>query len=103
LKNLIRDIMAIFAPGHRRPVILKSELTEEEKTALVPVRTLSIDWVASADELEREAVRETLDAGAAGYLLSGLEQTQFIHARATLYSQPHEKKGFQFPVRERHS
>ncbi|MCT4712581.1 DUF1471 domain-containing protein [Enterobacteriaceae bacterium H11S18] len=91
MKNLIRDIMAIFTPGHHGPVILQDGLTEEEKSALVPVRTLSIDWVASADELEREAIRETLDAGAAGYQLSNLEQTQFIHARATLYSKPNER------------
>ena len=48
------------------------EPTEEEKAALVPVRTLSVGWVSSVDELEREVIREALEHGAAAYLISEL-------------------------------
>lgn len=86
MKTLINDVIAIFTRKPHGPVILKSGLTEEEKAALVPVRTLSIGWVSSVDELEKEVARETLERGAAGYLISDLEQARFVHARATLYA-----------------
>ncbi|HCT5172809.1 TPA: DUF1471 domain-containing protein, partial [Enterobacter cloacae] len=57
-----------------------------EKAALVPVRTLSVGWVSSVDELEREVIREALEHGAAAYLISELEQARFVHARATLFA-----------------
>jgi DNA repair protein RadC len=41
------------------PILLR------EKAALVPVRTLSVGWVSSVDELEREVIREALEHGAA--------------------------------------
>lgn len=88
MKTLIRDIIGIFTRKSHQPTILKPELTEEEKAALVPVRTISIGWVSSAAELEREVIRATLDAGAAGYLLSEqtYDESRFLHARATLYA-----------------
>jgi len=60
--------------------------TVPEKAALVPVRTLSVGWVSSVDELEREVIREALEHGAAAYLISELEQARFVHARATLFA-----------------
>lgn len=86
MKALINDIIAIFTRKPHAPVIIKPGLTEEEKAGLVPVRTLSIDWVSSVDELEREVIREALEHGADGYLISKLEQARFVHARATLFA-----------------
>lgn len=86
MKALINDVIAISTRKPHGPVIIKSGLTEEEKADLVPVRTLSIDWVSSVDELEREVIREALEHGAAGYLISEFEQARFVHARATLFA-----------------
>ncbi|SYO73597.1 Uncharacterised protein [Klebsiella pneumoniae] len=77
MKALINDVIAVFTRKAHGPVIIKSDLTEEEKAALVPVRTLSVGWVSSVDELEREV---------AAYLISELEQARFVHARATLFA-----------------
>ncbi|WP_455425292.1 DUF1471 domain-containing protein [Dryocola sp. LX212] len=84
MKALISNVIAIFTRKPRGPVIIKSGLSDEEKAALVPVRTLSVGWVSSVDELEREVIREALEHGAAAYLISELEQARFVHARATL-------------------
>ena len=86
MKALINDVIAVFTRKAHGPVIIKSDLTEEEKAALVPVRTLSVGWVSSGDELEREVIREALEHGAAAYLISELEQARFVHARATLFA-----------------
>ena len=86
MKTLIRDVLAIFTRKSHQPVILKPGLTEEEKAALLPVRQFSLGWVTSVEELEQEVARQTLEAGAAGYLISDFEQGRFIHARATLYA-----------------
>ncbi|EKQ1947964.1 DUF1471 domain-containing protein, partial [Escherichia coli] len=51
MKALINDVIAVFTRKAHGPVIIKSDLTEEEKAALVPVRTLSVGWVSSVDEL----------------------------------------------------
>lgn len=85
MKALINDVIAVFTRKAHGPVIIKSDLTEEE-AALVPVRTLSVGWVSSVDELEREVIREALEHGAAAYLISELEQARFVHARATLFA-----------------
>lgn len=86
MKALINDVIAIFTRKPRGPVIIKSGLTDEEKAALVPVRTLSVGWVSSVDELEREVIREALEQSAAAYLISEIEQARFVHARATLFA-----------------
>lgn len=86
MKALINDVIAVFTRKAHGPVIIKSDLTEEEKAALVPVRTLSVGWGSSVDELEREVIREALEHGAAAYLISELEQARFVHARATLFA-----------------
>lgn len=86
MKEFINEVIAIFTRKRRGPVIIKSGLTEKEKAALVPVHTISIGWVSSVDELEREVIREALEYGAAGYLISELVQARFVHARATLFA-----------------
>ena len=86
MKTLIRDVLAIFTRQTQGPVIVKPGLTEEEKAALVPVRTFSLGWMSSVKELECEVARQTREAGAAGYLISDFEQGRFIHARATLFA-----------------
>ena len=86
MKALINDVIAIFTRKPRTPVIVKHNLTEEEKSALVPVRSFSLGWIKSVEELEREVTREACRSGAAGYLISDFEQGRFIHARATLFA-----------------
>lgn len=86
MKTLIRDALAIFTRQPRGPVIVRHGLTEDEKAALVPVRSYSLGWINSVEQLEREIIRETCQSGAAGYLISDFEQGRFIHARATLYA-----------------
>ncbi|MCS2164037.1 YdgH/BhsA/McbA-like domain containing protein [Scandinavium manionii] len=86
MKTLIRDVIAIFTRQPRGPVILKDDLTEEEKANLAPVRSFSLGWITSVEELECEVARQAREAGAAGYLISDFEQGRFIHARATLFA-----------------
>ncbi|HHL0037074.1 TPA: DUF1471 domain-containing protein [Enterobacter mori] len=86
MKALINDVIAIFTRKPHGPVIVKPGLTEEQKATLVPVRSFSLGWVSSVEELEREVARETCESGAAGYLISDFQQGRFIHARATLFA-----------------
>ncbi|TNV12502.1 DUF1471 domain-containing protein [Buttiauxella sp. B2] len=86
MKTLINDVIAIFTRRPHGPVIVKQGLTDEQKAALVPVRSFSLGWINSVEDLEREVARQTCEAGAAGYLISDFEQGRFIHARATLYA-----------------
>ncbi|MED7793187.1 hypothetical protein TB147_17945 [Klebsiella aerogenes] len=88
MKTLINDVIAIFTFSRQPhgPVIVKPGLTEEQIAALTPVRSLSLGWINTVEELEREVARLTRESGAAGYLISGFEQGRFIQARATLYA-----------------
>ncbi|MFG6657396.1 YdgH/BhsA/McbA-like domain containing protein [Scandinavium sp. M-37] len=86
MKALIRDVIAIFTRRPHGPVMVKHDLTEEDKAALMPVRSFSLGWISSVEELEREVARQACESGAAGYLISDFEQGRFIHARATLYA-----------------
>ncbi|MGR7483728.1 DUF1471 domain-containing protein [Klebsiella aerogenes] len=86
MKTLIRDVIAIFTRKPQGPVVVRYNLTEEEKAALQPVRSLSLGWISTVEELEREAARLTCEAGASAYLISDFEQGRFIHARATLFA-----------------
>lgn len=86
MKTLICDVIAIFTRQPQGPVVVRHNLTDEEKAALQPVRSLSLGWISTVEELEREAARLTCEAGASACLTSDFEQGRFIHARATLYA-----------------
>lgn len=86
MKILMNDLIAIFTRRPHGPVILKTGLSEEEKAALTPVRTISIGRISSLKALEKEVIREAREHNAAGYLITDLKQARFVHARATLYA-----------------
>lgn len=64
MKALINDVIAVFTRKAHGPVIIKSDLTEEEKAALVPVRTLSLagclPWMSWSGRLSAKPLNMAL-------------------------------------------
>lgn len=93
MKALVQDVLSVFSPRNVDVVFVRAGLSPREKELAWPMRTVTVSWVTSAEELNEAFTLKARAMGAVGYHITsveshktGKEQQEVMSATATLFN-----------------
>jgi hypothetical protein len=98
MKNLVNDVLSIFSETTPTPILVRPDLSKQDKESIKPIGVITVDWATSIMELNEAILHKTNAIGAVGYHITrvdshktGVDKQSFISATVTLYSIPQKK------------
>jgi len=73
MKALVQDVLSIFSSQSVNPVLIRTDLSQQEIASMQPFGMTSVSWATSMEELNAACAQKAREASAVGYHITDVE------------------------------